>query len=531
VVGGAPDDPEDLRAYPGCILVNVPKLKVHNYTLFTNAIKNLGIGLYPMQFAKAGGHKWDYSVPHAPIPGMKGGIPHQVWVPEMDLESGLPKRDKAGKYLVKKSGGITATMIDIIKAVSGQGTFMIHIVDAIEAINLDHQGLVPGTKESEGMVFAGLDPVATDLLCARYMFSNVPLNEALGVELDDGTGERFPQRVPIPTVEGDNIVTKMGFDCPLSRDICFERAEKRGLGQRGYYVVGRDAVADSPLVSLQGNLGTVSHGTFSDLVTKTLYFDVLKLPWDLQQTAFNYLTAVDELAGSSLNREFLEAFDENGDGIITYEEFGKKGFTGAQLHLAGDMVSKIGTEQFGYLESRFEQQAKMLKISDPLRNSHGHDLLKEYSYGFVCAVAFRMSQMEIEVPDPFLPGLTWGKGKWPSFELARFASLGIAIYGGGFPDKVSFPSLYGYALFYADLTQNEGRYAGNIGDQPDPEAVNRYVSTVSSAEEKPLDFILCVPTGYGNVGGQQVPNVQETNEPAKVLTASFKGGQKIWGEL
>ena len=75
---------------------------------------------------------------------------------------------------------------------------MIHVVDAIEAINLDHQGMLPGLKEPEGLVFAGIDPVAADLLCARYLFSNVPLQEALAAGLEDGHGGKFPQRVPVP---------------------------------------------------------------------------------------------------------------------------------------------------------------------------------------------------------------------------------------------------------------------------------------------------------------------------------------------
>ena len=528
VVGGAPEDPEDLEAYPGCILVNVPKLKVHLFTLLTNVIKNLGIGLYPMQVAKAGDFKWDYSVPHVSIPGMKGGIPHQVWVPEMDMETGFPKRDAAGKYLVKKTGGINATMVDIIKAVSSQGIFMLHIVDAIEAINLDHQGMLPGTKEAEGLVFAGIDPVATDFLCARYMFSNIPLEEAQKVKLDDGTGGHFPQRVPIPGVEGNNIVTRTGYDCPLSRDRCFEYAEKRGLGERRYYVVGSDAVTDCPLVSLQGHLGRVSDGTFSDLVTGTFYFDVYKMPWDMQQTALNYLEAVDRLTGSSLKREFLEAFDENGDSIITYEEFGEKGITGLMTWWGGNNVSTAATEQFGYLHGAFTTGATLFKFSEALWNPHGHDLLKEYFYGAACMAAYQMSQMEIEMQDPFLPSLTWGKGKWPSYQLASYMYIGNSIYGAEFPFKVGFSGLYSSAFRYADLTQNEGRYTGTMRSQPNPEAISNYISEVLSGKQKPLDFTLYVPAGYGNVAGADVPNVEETADPAKILTASFAGGKEIW---
>ena len=164
IVGGNPDDPDDRKAYPGCILINVPKFKVHAIAILTNVIKNLGIGLYPMQFSKSGDYAWDYSTPHTRIPGIKAGIPHQVWVSEIDHNTGVPKQDQDGSYIVKKTGGLTATMIDIIRAVIDQDIFMIHVVDVIEAINLDHQGIGIGKKCPEGIVFAGLDPVATDLL-------------------------------------------------------------------------------------------------------------------------------------------------------------------------------------------------------------------------------------------------------------------------------------------------------------------------------------------------------------------------------
>jgi len=528
VVGGAPEDYEDLDAYPGCVLVNVPKLKVHNVTLFTNVIKNLGIGLYPMQAARAGQFKWEYSVPHSAIPGMKATIPHQVWVPEMDPEAGFPKRDTAGKYVVKKTGGITATMIDIIKAVSSQGIFMLHVVDAIEATNVDHMGTLLGTKEPEGMVFAGTDPVATDLLCGRYMFSNVPLEEAQRVELDDGTGGHFPQRVPIPSAEGNDIVTTTGYDCPLSRDTCFENAEREGLGQRRYYVVGRDTVTDCPLVSLEGHLGTVRGGAFSDVITGALYYDAYTMPWDMQQTAFNYLAAVDKLAGSSLKREFLEAFDEDGDGVVTYEEFGKKGAGEVLARWGGDNASRMAADQFGYLRGPFTSGVRMLKYSEPSWNTGQHDLLKEFLYGAACVAAYRMSQMESEAPDPFLPGLTWGKGKWPSYQLASYVYRGMSLYGGEFPTKILPVSLYGYAFRYADLTQNGGRYAGSVRTQPDPESVAMYVSAVLSQEEKPLDFTFYVPAGYDNVAGSIVPNVEVTADPAKIFTASFADGKEIW---
>jgi hypothetical protein len=531
VVGGDPDDPDDMKAYPGCVLVNLPKLKVHGITIFTNVIKNLGIGLYPMQSANNGGFKWEYSFPHWEMPGIKGNVPHQVWVQEMNPETGLPRRDAKGQYIVKKTGGILATMVDIIKAVSSQDIFTIHIVDAIEAINLEHQGIGIGTKEAEGLVFAGVDAVATDLLSARYMFSNTPLGEALKVDMDDGQGGRFLQQVPVPTVDGNHIVTKAGHDCPLSRDISFQYAEERGLGKRSYYVVGRDVETDSPLVSLKGHLGYVANGKFSDLTTDTLYYDVFKLPWDLQRTAFAYMESVDQLTGSSLKETFLKAHDENGDGVVTYEEFGKKGAYGPLLFQVGTNISIAGMEKLGYLRGPFTSGAIRLKWSNAGWNRDGHHLLEEFLFRATCLTAYRMSQRETETQDPFLPSLTWGKGKWPSYQLAAHMYIGISIYGGYFPTEVGLPSLYGLAFCYADLTQNDGRYTGNGAGHPNPAAIHRYFSKLKRNDAKPLSFTIYVPSGYDNLLGTKVPNVEVTDDPGRILTASFADGEEVWAEF
>ena len=95
VVGGDPFVPEDRRLYPGCVLINLPRLKVHTQALFTNTIKNLGIGLYPMEVSRSGGCAWEYATPKRTIPGLKGAIPHQVWMPEMDSQSG-PQGGRGG---------------------------------------------------------------------------------------------------------------------------------------------------------------------------------------------------------------------------------------------------------------------------------------------------------------------------------------------------------------------------------------------------------------------------------------------------
>jgi hypothetical protein len=143
--------------------------------------------------------------------------------------------------------------------------------------------------------------------------------------------------------------------------------------------------------------------------------------------------------------------------------------------------------------------------------------------------AFRMSQVDAESPDPRVPGLVWGKGKWPSFQLAWHVYVGVTLYGPRFPDTVGFPGMYALAFRYADLIQNGGRYVGRILNQPDPGALDRYVAAVLEEHAPPLDFTVYVPPGYESVGGRPVPNVRAATDSAQVWTASFMSGRETWG--
>jgi hypothetical protein len=141
--------------------------------------------------------------------------------------------------------------------------------------------------------------------------------------------------------------------------------------------------------------------------------------------------------------------------------------------------------------------------------------------------AFRMSTLEMENPDFLFPTMSWGMGKWPSVQFASYINTAMSIYGQEFPAKVDLQSLYGYAFQYADKTLNKAAYTGNRGRSGDPEAVNRYIETVSQGAE-PLNFVLFVPTGFGNMAGKAVPNVVETDDSDKVLTAQFNNGKETW---
>ncbi len=136
--------------------------------------------------------------------------------------------------------------------------------------------------------------------------------------------------------------------------------------------------------------------------------------------------------------------------------------------------------------------------------------------------------MGIESQDPFVPTLVWGKGKWPSFQLAWHVYLGINLYGPQFPFKIGFPSLYGLAFRYADLTQNNGQYAGKIRNRPDPEALTKYASGINCGQIVPLNFTLYLPAGFETIGGGKIQNMEVTSDSNRVFTAVFSEGREIW---
>jgi Domain of unknown function (DUF362) len=529
IVGGDPRDAQDFRDYPGCVLVNVPRLKIHTQSLLTNAIKNLGIGLYPMEAASRENPestRWKYSFPFKPTPTLKSEIPHSVWVAEVDDETGLPLRDEKGNYRATKTAGLNGTMVDIVKAVQNQGVFWVHVVDAVEPVNIRHDGYPVSVKVPEGYAFAALDPVALDLFCARYLFKMVPMGEAREVQKKKSLKTDFLQRVPLPIVEGPNLVTVDGFDSPIPRSDLFRCAQERGLGQREYHVVGLDRGAQAPLASLQGHLGRIEGDRFVELFTSNLYYCGTKILWDLQETVLQYARANDRLTGSSYYDRFLKAFDENGDGVIDYDEMGKNGFWHTMMRVFANTWQARGNNPSGLLQSSFRTISQALKFSSPQWNPQGHDFAKDWILVRACWVALGMSRAPEERKDPFFPGLTWGKGKWPTLQFAEYALGATSIYGPEFPKKADTNSLYGFAFQYADRKMNGSKYIGR-SPAPKPGSIQNYKEDTEKGAS-PMDFMLFVPRGYGNLNGTRLPNIQETEAPDKVFTASFDQGSEVW---
>lgn len=530
IAGGDPNDPEDCAKYPGAVIINLCKLKIHTQSLITNAVKNLGLGLYPMLATRSGGCRWEYAMPHNSWPVLKNTLPHQKWMPDIDSETQLPKRDANGNYIVRETGGLTSTILDIIRVLDDLGVYMLHISDAIEVINRDHQGIGLGKPEAEGLIMASTDMVAMDVLGARYLFSNITDEEARGVGGDDNFGGCYVQKVPIPRYDGKNIITTLGYDNPMSRDITTLRAKQNNFGSSDYYIVGHDGVTDNPLVSSDGRLGILEDDAFKEIYTKKLYSATYKMPWDMQATFFGYLDAVDQLENTSLKKMFLDEFDESGDGVVTFEEYGKKGMFMPYLILSGHYMSKRGSKNESELfRTLFAVDSTMLRCTDPDWNSDGHHFYREQFYGRVAVTALMMSQFKKDKTDPFFPELTWGNGKWPSFSLAKHTCITQAIYGWRFPASTSVYSLYGCAVAYSDLIQNDRKLIGKLFGAPNPNAAQKYVEAVRTNEVEPFDFTVYVPVGFGQNGA--IPNVEETSDPKRMFTAIIDKGRIQWPDV
>jgi hypothetical protein len=531
VIGGDPGNPEDSKAWPGCVLVNVPRLKIHNLELLTAAIKNLGVGLYPMEAKVSdhqGGTRWKYAHPYKLIPSLKSGIPHTVWVAEIDEETGMPRQGKNGELLLKKTGGLSATMADVIEAVKDQDILMFHVVDAIEPANRFHTGpmVVP---IPEGYAFAAKDPVALDLLCARYLFTTVPMAEAKAIQKEKNLPTSFLQRVPIPRADRRSIVTEEGFDSPISRYMGFKHCQERGLGQQDYYVVGRDEWQSGSLASVGGHLGRVKAGKFSELLTKEMYFSALMPLWDLQATTLAYVEANDTVTGSSYKPAILHEFDENGDGIIDYDE--KERGRNLLFIAHGLRLPAVNVDNLERLRIRFLLATVPLRCMNKEWNTMGYHFNSWTLFNSAVTASMEMARAPLESTDPFVPGMVWGKGKWPSIQFAQHWYICTQIYGGEFPNSFDvMMSPYGLAFQYADMKWNQGTYIGTRTGSGGADEISRYHRDVEHGASL-LPFTLYVPPAYGKARDKNIPNVEETDDPGLIFTASFNDGREGWREL
>jgi hypothetical protein len=449
----------------------------------------------------------------------------------MDEDTLMPRRGKDGRYRVTKTGGLSATMADVIEAVKEQDIFMLHVVDAVEATNGSNG---PGSAKQvpEGFVFACTDPVALDLMCARYLFTTIPMDEAKRIQKENGLPTTFFQRVPTPVADGSDIMTQQGFDSPILRYGALKYCQERGLGRQDYYVVGRDFRQEGNLISLEGHLGRIDGEVFTELLTGEMYYAQKKPLWDLQATTLAYAEASDILTGSDYRQTFFDALDENGDGVIDYDETGKNGSQGFWLMANGcDFhlpAAPIGRARV--LQATFLVAAARLRVTNGRWNPDAYDFSRELDLNGAVGIAMEMSKSPVENSDPFFPTMTWGKGKWPSFQFAHYLSVCRRIYGNPFPRGFETASLYGLAFRHADTEWGGGEYTGRGARSEGRNLIERYHAAVAGGAS-PLPFVLTVPAGFGRANGEDIPNVEESEDPAKILTVDFDNGSESWREL
>jgi hypothetical protein len=164
-------------------------------------------------------------------------------------------------------------------------------------------------------------------------------------------------------------------------------------------------------------------------------------------------------------------------------------------------------------------------------NPDRHDFGRRGQVNMAVALAMRMSQEPAETTDPLFPGMTWGKGKWPSIQSALHFQLCNRIYGVGFPNQFDIlMAPYGQAFRYADLKWNGGKYSGAEGLLMENDAIGKYHRAVAQGAA-PLPFVMYVPSGYGRAANGKIPNVEETGDPSLMFTTSFDNGRETWREL
>ena len=516
-------DPGDPGNYPGNVLVNCPVLKVHSNSVITSAIKNIGIGGWPMRAGKdpdPATHDWLYAYPHDDPPGMKGGCPggpnkggvyHARWYVRKVNDEGMPLEIAEVPNL-----GLDGTMVDISLAIRNQVPHTLHVVDAIRPINFEHGGTGAGVALDEGLVFSSEDPVAVDLFSARYLFKTVPRDP-----LFPSTFER-PLSIPRYDAALGAIVTdKSVMDARVSRSKLFRYSAYRGLGQTYYHVSGVDVTSGDPMVlaTLDGHFGRIKGGRFEDVMTCEFYYNIPKILWDLQPIVLAYAQATDALTQAALgyNPGYLEEFmalDENGDGVIDDTEAGKDGLWDCQCAGGGIMDNMMGKGMF--------QKASFFNPSRTLKYSN-----KAWNVDTSGGTGKHVESMKISADTTaFNAALNMSKGG-PGTD----AFFNVP-YGTGADKIPKWPSLQ-----YA-------RYRGEMG------VIHKtlYVEAKAYAEEKGQSFTLFVPdsvpyfppASYNPDGVQSIVEISdqeflpggESNpkyDPefsAKVFTAWFQGGEK-----
>lgn len=475
---GDPDDPVN---YPGCVLVNVPKLKVHSITATTNAIKNLGIGLWPTESGSDADPDTpdnQYSLPSsvnypgctfAPFSSFKGGVYHsrQSHGIQHNCDGAVEPTSIPDNF----NDGIKGTMVDIDCAVIGRYgwvPYTLHVCDAITVTNVSHSGTANGYSKNEGLILASEDPVALDFFGARYMYKNV--------SRDQVSGHPFAMYSPFGDIEYDadtnTIVSATGvYEFPVENDPLFAYAESRGLGTQRYHVVGLDLTTsnlqEALLASKEGHFGRLVFDgkpgpnrpfRFEEIIAQPVqsmglppYYVSMDGPvCTLQNTLRRLAIAVDEYTQSNMG--FLPGYeaqfdtaDLDGDGKLAIGDDANNIDT-----LLGITAYAYSFMAIGQME-RFEFHAavKSVKYSDPAWNRQGSGTSIE-TIPYVIALTLASQPETAYTVDQFFNGATYGLGedgkmRWPSLQWSRYLYELNAV-NAGYQRASAYATKMGYAF-------------------------------------------------------------------------------------
>lgn len=449
-------DPADRANYPGCVLINVPKLKIHSVVSLTNAIKNLGIGLWPNDSgvdADPNTPDLKYGMPSTlsspgcptfPVGNLKGGVQHtrQSHGIQFNCDGALVPASKPSSL----SDGIKGSMVDIDLAVLGLTDFVpyaLHISEAIAVTNMSHGGGTNGVSKNEGLIFASEDPVALDLLAARYLFKNVPKGTV--------PDHPFAMYTPFTDVRYDSATKTIlssvgGYEFPIENEPLFAYAESRGLGTRRYHVAGLDLTAsgmqDALLASKHGHLGKIVFDgdpspitpyTFAEIITQTQngvgllphYASVEGLLWPLQNTVKRLGVAVDALTEDTYG--FVPGYEAK---LMASDLDADSRFAFGDDAADADITIGISSVGYGYLShgqperGRFHIALKTVKYFDACWNSQGTARVSN-ALPFYVAVSLAMQPQSASTLDKFFGGKVYGRRtdgtiQWPSLQWARY---------------------------------------------------------------------------------------------------------------
>jgi hypothetical protein len=453
-------DPDDIDNYPGSVLINMPKLKIHSICIMTNAIKNIGIGMWPnTSGADANPSTTDnlYSYPstlsapdctfESPIGNIKGRIyhsPHSHGI-KLNCDGGIYSESIPSD----SNDGIKGTMVDINLAINGEELvpYILHVSDAVGVTNVEHGGGTPGYLCNEGLVIASEDPVALDLFGARYLFKGVP----------EGTVDGHPFAIKTPAGDvlffDNSIVSKRGgYEWPVEYTDLFSYAEEKGLGSRAYRVRGLDLTAKKKarlLVSRRGHFGrlilhraknaekSLRNGNFSfkEILSRPLrgpgmlphYASLTGLLWPMQNALGKLTRANDQLAltafgiDTGYENRFRELFADGSD-ILKFGEEGSD--VDNTLGIVGMTLYYAGLGRFERSNAHF--LLKTHKYSTPEWNTLGAGV-KFDSATLAASLSMALGPESEETVDRFF-NMTYGTDsnrttRWPSMQWTRFTSL------------------------------------------------------------------------------------------------------------